>query len=230
MTKSQKKIPFETENRESLRNTKSRLVAFLILAVLVIAAVFSIISGINVFAKNDPKDTRTDFMSDIRALGPENAEVTVTEYSDFGCITCKAWHDFGIRDEILEKYGNKVRFIWRDFPVITANSKIAAEAGLCAHDQQKFWQYHDVLFENSPALDANDLKNYAATLGLDSQQFNQCLDSGLHTNEVELGLQKALDLGFRGTPSFIVNEVPLIGPPSFEQLSTIIDSILEQNN
>ena len=107
--------------------------------------------------------------------------VTITEFADSGCITCKAWYQFGIKEQVREKYGDQVRFVWRDFPVITADSPMAAEAGFCAHDQGRFWEYHDLLYHNSPALKANNLKQYAAELGLDTQIFNQCLDSGQHT-------------------------------------------------
>jgi len=163
-----------------------------------------------------------------RALGPATAKVIVTEYSDFGCITCKAWHDFGIRDQIIEKFGTDVRFVWRDFPVITPDSRLAAEAGFCAHDQKMFWEYHDIVFENSPKLDAENLISYAGMAGLNTKLFQGCLESGIYAESVEKETQNALDLGLRGTPSFFVNNQPLIGPPSFEQLSEIITTFLDQ--
>lgn len=163
-----------------------------------------------------------------RALGPTTAKVVITEYSDFGCITCKAWHDFGIREKIIEKFGDDVRFVWRDFPVITANSKLAAEAGFCAHDQEVFWKYHDIVFGNSPNLDAENLISYAGMAGMNTIIFQGCLESGVHAERVEKEVQNALNLGLRGTPSFFVNNQPLIGPPSFEQLSEIITTFLDQ--
>ena len=164
-----------------------------------------------------------------RALGGSAAVVTITEFADFGCITCKAWHQTGIKDQILEKYGDQVRFVWRDFPIISANSPKAAEAGFCANDQGKFWEYHDLLYQNAPALRMDNLKQHAADLGLETQRFNQCLDSGQYTAIVDAELQAALGYGFRGVPSFMVNGEPLIGPPSFEQLSIIIDEIVNES-
>jgi protein-disulfide isomerase len=161
-----------------------------------------------------------------RTQGAADAPVIITEFADFGCITCKVWHQFGIKEQVLEKYGDQVRFVWHDFPVITVDSPMAAEAGFCAHDQGRFWEYHDVLYQNAPALKADNLKQYAAELGLDSEEFNQCLDSGKHTATVEIELQEALGFGFRGVPSFLVNGQRLIGPPSFEQLSVIIDELI----
>ena len=99
-------------------------------------------------------------------------------------------------------YGDQVRFVWRDFPVITPQSPKAAEAGQCAYDQGQYWEYHDLLYERAPALGVNDLKTYAAEVGLDTAQFNQCLDAGQHQATVDHDLQDALGRGFRGTPSF----------------------------
>lgn len=192
--------------------------------------------GILAFNLNDSSNTEitsselseTDTRLNERALGPATARVVITEYSDFGCITCKAWHDFGIRDQVIEKFGTDVRFVRRDFPVITPDSKLAAEAGFCAHDQEMFWEYHDIVFENSPKLDAENLISYAEMAGLNAKLYQSCLESGIHTGSVEKENQNALNLGLRGTPSFFVNNQPLIGPPSFEQLSEIITNVLSQ--
>ena len=160
------------------------------------------------------------------SLGPATAAVTIIEYGDFGCPSCRAWHQAGILDQIRAKYGDRVRFVWRDFPVITPQSPKAAEAGQCAYDQGKFWEYHDALFAHAPALSVSDLKAYAAEVGLDTARFNQCLDSSQHKATVDHDLQDAFARGFRGTPSFLVNNQPLAGPPSLEYLQTLIDPLL----
>jgi protein-disulfide isomerase len=127
---------------------------------------------------------------------------------------------------VLSAYGDRVRFVWKDFPIITAQSPKAAEAGQCAFDQGKFWPYHDLLYNRAPALSVRDLKSYAAQLGLDTTKFNQCLDSGRYQAKVNQSLQEAYQRGFQGTPSFLVNGQPLAGPPSFETLKNLIDPIL----
>jgi protein-disulfide isomerase len=148
--------------------------------------------------------------------GAAGAPVTIVEYGDFGCPSCKAWHQAGVIDQILATYGDRVRFIWRDLPVITAQSPKAAEAAQCAYDQRRFWDYHDLLFERAPRLGTRDLKSYAAELGLDQASFEECLDTGTHRETVNLDRVEAQRKGFRGTPSFTVNEQPLIGPnPNF---------------
>ena len=194
----------------------------LVAGLVVVIAIF----GNTFLNQKEPVEPIVAESSSLRAEGATDAAVTITEFADFGCIICKAWHQFGIKDQILEKYGGQVRFVWRDFPVITVDSPMAAEAGFCAHHQGRFWEYHDVLYQNAPALKEDNLKQYAAELGLDSEEFNQCLDSGHYTAAVENELQEALSFGFRGAPSFLVNGQRLIGPPSFEQLSVIIDEII----
>ena len=164
-------------------------------------------------------------LNDDRALGPKTAPVTIVEYGDFGCSACKEWFRAGILRKLRSRYGDRIRFVFRDFPVITPQSPKAAEAGQCAHDQGKFWEYHDRLY-SATAIDVSYLKAYAAEIGLDGKEFNQCLESGRHSPAVKRDLQDAIARGFRGTPSFLVNDQPLKGLPSFEAFQGIIDPIL----
>jgi protein-disulfide isomerase len=120
-----------------------------------------------------------------------------------------------------------VRFVWRDLPIITAQSPKAAEAGQCANAQGKFWEYHDLLYARAPALSLSDLKSYAAELGLDTTVFNQCLDSGQSQAKVAQNQQDAVSHGIHGTPSFLVNTKVLVGPLSFEQFQSFIDPLLK---
>ena len=165
-------------------------------------------------------------LTDDPSLGSVAAKVTIVEYGDFGCSACQAWHRAGIVEQIRAKYGDKVRFVWRDFPVITPQSPKAAEAAQCAYDQGKFWEYHDLLYDRAPAIGLSDLKSYASQLGLDTTKFNQCLDSGQYQAAVDRDKQEAFARGFRGTPSFLINDKPLAGPPSLQYLQNLIDSIL----
>jgi protein-disulfide isomerase len=166
-------------------------------------------------------------LPEVRAIGPVNAPVTIIEYGDFGCPTCKGWYDSHTLQQLLAKYGNKIRFVWRDFPIITTQSPKAAEAGLCATDQGKFWEYHDALYNNFPATDVASLKKYAAKIGLDTVKFNHCLDSGKYEDLVNLETQDGYDAGFKATPSFKINGKSLVGPASLSEFSAIIDPILQ---
>jgi len=160
------------------------------------------------------------------ALGNIHVRVTIIEYGDFGCPTCRGWEQAGVRQHLIQAYGDQVYFVWRDFPIINAQSPQAAEAGQCAFDQGKFWEYHDLLYQHAPALSIADLKAYAVELGLDAAQFNHCLDSGQDTAKVAQSLQQARALGFNGTPSFLINGQKLVGPASFNTFKSLIDAAL----
>ena len=203
--------------KQSPKKNQTWLLILIILITVVISSILLI---------NNDSDNEVVNAEALRAIGPETAPVIITEYADFGCISCKAWHQFGIREQVLERYGDQVRFVWRDFPATTPQSPQAAEAGFCAHDQGQFWTYHAVLFTNAPALGEQSLKAYAAEIGLDTERFNACIDSGEYRSTVDQERTSALEQGFRSVPSFMVNDQRLIGPPSFEQLVTLIDEIL----
>ena len=161
------------------------------------------------------------------SLGSPSAKVTVIEYGDFGCTTCRGWEQAGVLKQIVAAYGDQVHFVWRDYPIITAQSPQAAEAGQCAFDQGRFWQYHDLLYTKAPALSIGDLKTYAVQLGLNAARFDQCLDSGQDKAKVDQSMAEARGYGFIGTPSFIVNGQKVIGPASFSQFKSMIDPLLK---
>jgi protein-disulfide isomerase len=213
--------PLDDQAQETKHPRKNRWLLPLLLILLVVAVgVFFLIDS------ETEEEVEPVGPLPLRAIGPEEAPVTITEFADFGCITCQAWHQFGIREQVIEAYGDQVRFVWRDFPVTTPQSPRAAEAGFCAHEQGEFWAYHDHLYANAPQFSDQALKSYAVEIGLDGQRFNACLDSGEFEEAVELERFSALQLGLRSVPSFMVNEQRLIGPPSFEQLAAIIDETL----
>ena len=162
------------------------------------------------------------------AIGPESAPVEIVEYGDFGCPACRGWHNAGIREQILAAFGDQVRFVWKDFPVITPQSPHAAEAGQCAAAQGKFWEFHDLVYEQFAGLEPDALGGYAARVGLDLAAFAQCLEQNVMRAKVQANEQEARRLGLLGTPGFAINGRPLPAPPSFEQLATLIQQELAQ--
>jgi protein-disulfide isomerase len=208
--------------REKMRAQKNKRqwIGYGALALILIAAIFWNSSR----PKAQPLDETR--LASNPTLGSDSAKVVITEYADFGCPACRSWHNSGIKEQIIATYGDDVQFVWKDFPVITAQSPKAAEAGQCALDQNKFWEYHDYIYENAYAISVNDLKSYAAQIGLDTEKFNQCLDSGQNRAKVEQNLNEARSLSLPGTPSFLVNGKKLVGPPSYETLKSTIDLIL----
>jgi protein-disulfide isomerase len=104
----------------------------------------------------------------------------------------------------------------------------AAEAAACAHDQNKFWEYHDKVFENQRALADEDLKKYAEEIGLDVEKWNACYSSGTFRAEVTQQMQIGQQAGVTGTPAFFVNGRFLSGAQPFDAFKAIIDDELKR--
>lgn len=161
-------------------------------------------------------------------LGGEQAKVEIVEFGDFGCPACQAWHKAGIREQILAQYGDRVRFVWKDLPIITAESPMAAEAGQCASAQNKFWAFHDYLYENLNGLSRSRVDGYAESVGLEMTAFAQCMDEKTMARKVQANEQLARQLGMRGTPGFTFNGQVLPAPPTYSYLSSLIEQELAQ--
>ncbi|PKO05354.1 MAG: hypothetical protein CVU41_12005 [Chloroflexi bacterium HGW-Chloroflexi-3] len=159
-------------------------------------------------------------------LGTENAAITIIEYGDYACSGCKLWHNAGVLEEILALYEGKVKFIWRDNAHISSASRVAANAAQCAFDQDKFWEYHDLLFENPIGFSDEGLKSYAMMLDLDAEKFNPCVDQGFYMKKVVHSMNLAGDYGLSVTPAFLVNGEVIIGPPPTSYLSELIERLL----
>jgi protein-disulfide isomerase len=132
-------------------------------------------------------------------------------------------------NRVRETYGDRVRVIFRNFPLqIHAEAQKAAEAAACAGEQGKFWEMHDRLFANQSKLQVAELKGHATALGLDAEAFNQCLDSGKHASELQRDVEQGADYGVTGTPAFFINGRPLVGAQPFENFAQLIDDELER--
>jgi protein-disulfide isomerase len=159
--------------------------------------------------------------------GNPAAPVTVVEFSDFQCPYCVRARPTVNR--VRETYGDKVRWVFRHFPLdFHAQAEKAGEAAACAGEQGKFWEMHDLLWENSAKLQVADLKAHAATLGLDAATFDRCLDSGRHAGLVEADLRAGQGYGVSGTPAFFVNGRPLVGAQPFDAFAQAIDDELQR--
>ena len=160
------------------------------------------------------------------ALGPKSAPITIIEYADFGCPSCWYWYKQGTLDQLRLKYGDQIRFVWRDYPVITLLSPRAAEAGQCANEQGKFWEFHDAVYGNNGAISAGNLKAYAAAIGLNITQFDGCVTSRRYKDRVNAEQTEAFTHGYNGAPFFLINNHVLIGPQSLAVFSGVIDPLL----
>ena len=157
--------------------------------------------------------------------GPASAPVTIVEFSDFQCPYCgmatKELH------QVMGQYGDKVRLVFRNFPLdFHKQAQKAAEAGLCAQEQGKFWEMHDKMFENQRELEVEKLKEYAKGLGLDAAKFDQCLDSGKMAEQIKKDQAAGEALGVTGTPAFVINGIFRGGALQAEQFKQLIDDEL----
>ncbi|MBL7686366.1 MAG: thioredoxin domain-containing protein [Deltaproteobacteria bacterium] len=157
--------------------------------------------------------------------GPENALVTIVEYTDYECPFCAK-----VRPtiaEITNTYKNDVRYVVRNFPLdFHQQAKKAAVAGLCANDQKKFWDYNQKLWDNQRALDVDSLKKYAEEVKLDTKKFNECLDSDKFLSQVMSDQQEGAKIGVSGTPAFFINGMILTGAQPVEAFKKVIDQEL----
>jgi protein-disulfide isomerase len=147
-------------------------------------------------------------VDDDPSRGDVNAPVTIVEFTDFQCPACAAMHP--VLEEILKSYGNKVRFVVRDFPLNQHEfARKAAEAADAANAQGKFFEYTDILFKNQKALDVPSLKKYATELGLDRARFDAALDRGVYAAEVKKDIEDGEMYGVGSTPTIFINGVQL---------------------
>jgi protein-disulfide isomerase len=182
-------------------------------------------------------------MVDGRAMGDPNAPVTIEVYEDFQCPACKTFSE-QIEPQVVDAYvtTGDVYYIYRHFPFIDDRaprneSDQAANASMCARDENRFWDYHDMLFanwngENQGAFSDSRLVAFAEALGLEMESFNQCFNANLNKDEIDADLQSGRDSGVNGTPSVIVNG-KMITPgfvPSFAEISEAVEAELAKSS
>jgi protein-disulfide isomerase len=159
--------------------------------------------------------------------GPEDAPITIVEFSDFQCPFCR--RVLPTLEQVMEKYPGQVRVVYRNLPLRShKRARPAAEAALCANDQGQFWPYHDMLFENTRQLSDEDLLRYAGEVGLDSDQFQACYDEQRFAQQVSDDMAAARAAGANGTPAFFVNGVLLSGAKPPADFFRVIDAELER--
>jgi len=155
-----------------------------------------------------PQPVQNISVDDDPARGDVNAPVTIVEFTDFQCPACGAMHP--VLEEVLKSYGNRVRFVVRDFPLVQhENAAKAAEAADAANAQGKFFEYTDILFNNQKALDVASLKKYASQIGLNRVRFDAELDKGIYAAEIKHDIEDGEIYGVGSTPTIFINGVKL---------------------
>lgn len=168
------------------------------------------------------------------ALGEKQAKVTIIEFADFQCPFCKRLFDESIL-QIKKDYldTGKAKLYFRHFAFLGEESNWAAEASECANEQGQFWQYHDYLYknqggENVGAFSKDNLKGFAAALGLNTSQFNTCLDSGKYTKAVQDDVSAGQTAGVTGTPTLFINGIMLVGAEPYANIKAQVEKALSE--
>lgn len=179
------------------------------------------------------------------SLGPDDAPITIVEYSDYQCPYCYRWH-IQVYDALMAAYPDKIRFVYRNFPLsFHQNAMPAAEAALCAGDQNAYWEFHELLFDNQEAmnnqsgsvLEQSFYNDLAASVNLDVPTFEACMTSHKYTEFIQKDMEYAASLPYDsngeaavgGTPTFFVNGYRLGGAYPLEYFVQIIDSELAKS-
>jgi protein-disulfide isomerase len=158
--------------------------------------------------------------------GSEKAPVTIVKFEDFQCPFCKQIQP--TVNALLSRYDGKVSLVHKDLPLesLHPQARQAAEAARCAHEQGKFWEYHDKLYATAPKASADDLKSYAKDVGLNADSFDRCFASGKYKEVVQRDLNEGAQLGLTGTPTFFINGREISGNQPSEAFEAIIDEEL----
>lgn len=160
------------------------------------------------------------------SLGPDDAPITIVEFSDFQCPFCRRFHQ-DTYHALLDAYPGQIRFVYRHLPLTSIHPDAfpAAIASMCANAQDAFWPYHDKLFSGE-LLGREVYLQYAADLELDTQAFEACLDSDENNDFIQADSDFAINLGVNSTPTFFINGLAVIGAQPLDVFKQVIDQEL----
>lgn len=162
------------------------------------------------------------------SFGPDDAPITIVEFSDFFCAYCTRFANETL-PLLQQQYPNQIRFVYRDLPIIGGQISFqAAIAANCAHDQNQFWEFHNMLFANNQARTREAWISFADELGLDTESFTACLDDTSKQDEITLDFVDGQGLGIQGTPAFYINGKHVSGAQPFATFAIIIDEELRK--
>jgi protein-disulfide isomerase len=160
------------------------------------------------------------------SIGPEDAPVTIIEFSDYQCPYCAQWY-LQVYQQVMSAYPGQIKFVYRDNPIPShPEAEPAAEAANCAGEQGAYWKFHDALFNGQYGLSRSAYDQYAADLGLNTSAFDTCLDSHRYQGEVRADASDAARVGISSTPSFVINGRLLVGALPFADFKAVIDEEL----
>lgn len=184
-------------------------------------------SGSRAAAPSGPAPVVNVSTDDDPAWGPQDAPVTIIEFSDFQCPYCARFHQETYK-QIRQNYEGKIRFVYRDFPIVQLHpyAEISAEAAECVNEQGKFWEFHDLLLTNQNITSIDDVNRFAAQLGTNMDSYNECMDAHRYQQEVAKDIQDGTSYGVQGTPTFFINGQPVVGAQPYSVFASVIDAQL----
>ena len=165
---------------------------------------------------------RRQAAGDAPSFGPKDAKLTLVEYSDFECPYCGRAAE--VITKVKEKYGTKVRFVFRQFPLpMHSHADLAAQASLAANAQGKFWAFHDLLFQNQRDLERPSLEKFAQKAGLDMAKFKKALDDHTYADAVKADVKLGTEASVGGTPTMFLGAERVENGLDVDVLSAEID-------
>lgn len=154
--------------------------------------------------------------------GPADAPVTIVQFAEYQCFFCGKVHP--TLERIREEYGDKVRIVWKDFPLSNhGRARPAALAAHCAGEQGRYWQMSSRLLSAQQAMTDADIAGHARSIGLDVERFHECVASDLHQAGIQADIELGRSLGVQVTPTFFINGVLLSGAQSYDRFASLID-------
>jgi protein-disulfide isomerase len=212
------------------------IVASISSAVYIIKKVKEINAGENMMMAEEEMNKITaaiDGRGEHYSLGPANAPVQIMFFADYSCPFCQ--EAVPIIHSLADKYKNEVRITFRDYPALQNNSVDMALAAHCAGEQNRFWQMHDKIYENQSSIMSLasselklSLKSIAQTLSINSERFNECLDTRKYLYRLNDDFADAEFLGVEGTPTWFINRYKITGLYPEENFINIIEGLLAQ--
>ncbi len=206
-----------------------------IIIVLAIGLIFTtaVVLQVRNDLKNLPKTQSADTIdvvtTDDLTIGPPNAPITIVEFGDFNCPYCR--QSFPVMKQLLKEYAGKIRFIYRDLPILSQSSFDYALAVECAQDQgQAFgWAMHDLLFVNQGAVPEDFSTIYSQQLSLDAAKFSTCFNQRQYLDEIRADMIEGRKAGALATPTFFINGHKVSGHQSIDSWRSAINYLLQNN-
>ena len=218
----EKKQAREEQSKKDKSSTKNSSISNYIIGFLIIAIAV-------MFFTNSNNDASAYYPTadDDPSIGVNDAPIEIIAFGDMECPYTKKWA-LNTFEQIIDKYGDNVRIVYRDFPKYDKHkfAENAAEATQCAGDQGKYWEYFTKVFQMQSALSNTNLKTYAKDLGLDSTEFDECLDSDKYEDEVRADRADGAKAGVITTPTFFINGNKIEGAQELGAFDMVIEQLM----